>query len=379
MWVADLEAIADPPPVVTIIPIFWGLRFFDLQSGWTSSQHILLVAALFPGITYEVPNMTPFEKRRSPFTKRMIEEMQIRGLANSTIDSYSYHVDRFASFIGKRPENASQEEIRNFQLWMKNELKCSWSQFNQAVSALRWFFTYVYKRDWSVRMIPFGHVPKKLPNVLSYDEVCRLLECVTHPKHHAALATMYAAGLRVRETTHLMIHDIDSSRMMIKIVQGKGGKDRYVPLSPKLLETLRAYYKIEKSKLYLFPGKTRDVPLHPAVLQDVCKMAAAQAKINKRVTPHTLRHSYATGLLEAGVDLMAISKLLGHRNFTTTMIYLHCRIQHLESTPSPYDWLPVRQCPKWIDPCIETHESNKAQQKKQNPSEPKPPNSHQDG
>lgn len=281
--------------------------------------------------------------------------MQIRGLADSTIDSYSYHVDRFASFIGKKPENANQEEIRNFQLWMKNELQSSWSQFNQAVSALRWFYTFVYKRDWTVRMIPFGHVPKKLPNVLGYDEVCRLLQCVQNPKHHAALATMYAAGLRVRETTQLKIHDIDSARMMIKIVQGKGGKDRYVPLSPKLLTTLREYYRINKPSEYLFPGKTPDTPLHSAVLQDTCKLASAEAKLNKRVTPHTLRHSYATGLLEAGVDLMAISKLLGHSSFTTTMVYLHCRKQHLDSTPSPYDWLPVRQCPKWVDPMLESN------------------------
>lgn len=303
--------------------------------------------------------MTPFENRRSPFTKRFIEEMQRRGMADSTINSYSYHLDRFASFIGKKPENATTEDVRNFQLWIKNELKSSWSQFNQAVSALRWFFTHVYPRKWSVRMIPFGHVPKKLPDCLSVQEVDRLIQCVKVPKHRVALITMYAAGLRVAEALRLKISDIDSGRMLLKVVAGKGGKDRYVPISPKLLEELRNYWKIDKPSDYLFPGKTPDVPLHSAVVQIACRLAAAEAKINKKVTPHTMRHSYATGLLEAGVDLMAISKLLGHSSFTTTMVYLHCRKPHLDSTPSPIDWLPVRQCPKWVDPAIEMEQAKK--------------------
>jgi site-specific recombinase XerD len=165
--------------------------------------------------------------------------------------------------------------------------------------------------------------------------------------------TLYAAGLRLAEATHLKLPDIDSQRMQLKINGGKGGKDRYVPLSPRLLEELRTYWKLDRPTNYLFPGKTPDVPLSGATIQKACKLAAAQARITKHVTPHTLRHSFATALLEAGVDLMAISKLLGHSSFVTTMIYLHCRRQHLNSAPSPIDWLPVRQCPRWVDPSLQ--------------------------
>ena len=168
------------------------------------------------------------------------------------------------------------------------------------------------------------------------------------------LLTLYAAGLRLAEATHLKLPDIDSQRMQLKVNGGKGNKDRYVPISPRLLEELRTYWKIARPSNYLFPGKTPDTPLSGATIQKACKLAAAQARITKTVTPHTLRHSFATALLEAGVDLMAISKLLGHSSFVTTMIYLHCRRQHFNATPSPIDWLPVRQCPRWVDPSLQT-------------------------
>lgn len=199
-------------------------------------------------------------------------------------------------------------------------------------------------------MIPFGKRPKQLPTVLGQQEVHDLIQCVEMPKHRAVLVTLYAAGLRLAEATHLRIPDVDSERMQLKVVGGKGGRDRYVPISPRLLTELRYYWKAARPSHYLFPGKTADVPLSSATIQKVCKLAAAQARISKRVSPHTLRHSYATGLLEAGVDLMMISKLLGHRSFLTTMIYLHCRQPHLDQAPSPLDWLPTRQCPRWEDP-----------------------------
>jgi site-specific recombinase XerD len=176
------------------------------------------------------------------------------------------------------------------------------------------------------------------------------------------LLTLYAAGLRLAEATHLKLPDIDSQRMQLKINGGKGGKDRYVPISPRLLEELRTYWKISRPSNYLFPGKTPDTPLSGATVQKACKLAAAQARITKRVTPHTLRHSYATGLLEAGVDLMAISKLLGHSSFLTTMIYLHCRRQHFNAAPSPIDWLPTRQCPRWVDPTLQTPQQTPPEQ-----------------
>ncbi len=285
--------------------------------------------------------------------KRMAEDMLLRNMAIRTIDSYTYHVSRFSKHIGKLPEDLGPEEIREYQLWMIQEKKCSWSSFNQAVCGLRFLYTYTLPRPWVVQMIPFGNRPKKLPVVLGQEEVHRLIECVTVPKHRAVLLTLYAAGLRLSEATNLKLPDIDSERMQLRIIQAKGHKDRYVPISPRLLGELRDYWKIVKPTIYLFPGKTDDVPLSGATIQRTCKMATAQAHIKKIVTPHTLRHSFATGLLEAGVDLMAISKLLGHSSFTTTMIYLHCRREHLGSTPSPIDWLPARQCPRWIDPSLQ--------------------------
>ncbi len=303
--------------------------------------------------------MTPFSNRIYPATKRMAEDMLIRNMAHTTIDSYTYHVDRFAKHYGKNPEDLGPEQIREFQLWMIQEKKCSWSSFNQAVCGLRFLYTFTLPRPWVVQMIPFGNRPKKLPVVLGQSEVHRLIECVTHPKHRAVLLTLYAAGLRLSEATNLKLPDIDSERMQLRIIQAKGNKDRYVPLSPRLLGELRAYWKHDRPKNFLFPGKTDNVPLSGATIQKACKLATASAHIRKLVTPHTLRHSFATGLLEAGVDLMAISKLLGHSSFTTTMIYLHCRKQHLDSTPSPIDWLPARQCPKWVDPSLQLPSESK--------------------
>ena len=306
--------------------------------------------------------MTPYHKRTTPITKRMAEDMLVRNLAARTIDSYTYHVDRFAKHFGKLPEDLGPEQIREFQLWMIQVNESSWSQFNQAVCALRFLYTVTIARDWSVQMIPFGKRPKKLPTVLGQEEVHDLIQCATNPKHRAVLLTLYAAGLRLAEATNLKLSDIDSGRMQLKINGGKGGKDRYVPISPRLLEELRNYWKLDRPAVYLFPGKTADVPLSGATVQKACKLATALARINKNVTPHTLRHSYATGLLEAGVDLMAISKLLGHSSFITTMIYLHCRRQHLGQSPSPLDWLPTRQCPRWVDPTLQAppspHEPN---------------------
>lgn len=321
--------------------------------------------------------MTPYRKRVNAATQRMAEDMLLRNMAIRTIDSYTYHVDRFSKHFGKLPEDLGPEQIREFQLWMIQEKKCSWSSFNQAVCGLRFLYTYTLPREWVVKMIPFGNRPKKLPVVLGQEEVHRLIQCVTNPKHRAVLLTLYAAGLRLSEATGLKLPDIDSERMQLKINQAKGHKDRYVPLSPRLLEELRAYWKLDRPTQYLFPGKTDDVPLSGATIQKACKLAAASASIKKLVTPHTLRHSFATGLLEAGVDLMAISKLLGHSSFTTTMIYLHCRKQHLGSTPSPIDWLPARQCPRWIDPSLqkpgssETPTPEQQDPEQQGPEQPK--------
>ncbi len=201
-----------------------------------------------------------------------------------------------------------------------------------------------------IRHIPFGKRPKRLPVVLSDQEASRLIECVPYLKHQMVLLTCYAAGLRVSEATHLRIEDLDGPRTQIRVTSGEGRKERRVPASPRLLTALREYWKIHRPSNYLFPGKSLDVPLSSATVQKACKLAVALAGIKKSgVTPHTLRHSFATGLLEAGVDLLTISKLLGHSSFITTMIYLHVRRQHFDRSPSPIDWLPVRQCPQWAE------------------------------
>jgi site-specific recombinase XerD len=294
--------------------------------------------------------MTPWQKRATGLIRRMAEDMQLRNFSPKTIDAYTYHVGRFGEFLGSSPEHATPEDVRSFQLHLINERKVGWSSFNQAVCGLRFLYRTTYPRDWAVSMVPFGKKPKTLPAVLSGQEVTRLLSCVKSLKHRTFLLTLYAAGLRLSEAAALTIADIDSQRMQLRVASGKGAKERLVPLSPRLLEALRHYWKEVRSPKYLFPGKTFDVPLSPTTIQKTCKAAVQKAGILKAVTPHTLRHSYATGLLEAGVDLLAISRLLGHKSFSTTMIYLHVRRTHLGSTPSPIDWLPVRQLPGWAIP-----------------------------
>jgi len=294
--------------------------------------------------------MTPYERRMNPYIQRMSEDMQLRNLKPSTIDSYTYHVDKFCSYFGKSADQLGLEEIREYQIYLVQQKKASWSSFNQAVCALRFLYEVSLAKPWSVRHIPFGKRPKTLPTVLSDLEAARLIECIHHPKHRAVLLLCYAAGLRLAEATHLRVADIDGHRAQILVACGKGSKARCVPASPRLLDELRRYWKIQRPPNYLFPGKTADTPLSATTIQKACKLAAARARILKPTTPHTLRHSYATSMLEAGVDLLTISKLLGHASFVTTMIYLHVRRQHFERSPSPIDWLPVRQCPQWADP-----------------------------
>jgi site-specific recombinase XerD len=294
--------------------------------------------------------MTPWQNRATDLTRRMADDMKVRNYSQRTIDAYTYHLGRFAEFLGRSPLEATAEDVRSFQLHMIEVRKIQWSTFNQAVSGLRFFFKTTAPSPWHVDMIPFGKRPKKLPAVLSGEEVNRLLSCVKCHKHRTFLLVQYAAGMRLSEAAHLKISDIDSQRMQLRIGCGKGQKTRIVPMSPRLLHELREYWKVYQPPVYLFPGRTSDVPLQPTTIQKMFKVAAKEAGILKDVTPHTLRHSYATGLLEAGVDLLAISRLLGHASFSTTMKYLHVRTLHLGSTPSPIDWLPIRQLPGWMQP-----------------------------
>ena len=301
--------------------------------------------------------MTPYRKPLHPLVQRMAEDMTIRNLSPRTIDAYTWHVDKFCQHFGKQPDQLGPEEIRQYQLYLVHDKKASWSSFNQAVCGLRFLYQVTLRRPYAVEHIPFGKKPKKLPTVLGDEEVTGLLACLRNHKYRSVLTACYAAGRRFSEATHLKAEHLDSQRMQIR-VHGKGNKERLVPLSPRLLKELRAYWKATRPCNYLFPGRTPDAPLSGTMIQKACKQAAANAKINKVVTPHTLRHSFATALLEAGVDLLTIGSLLGHKSFTTTMIYLHVRRPHLGRSPSPLDWLPIRQCPKWVDPQSPTETNN---------------------
>jgi site-specific recombinase XerD len=286
----------------------------------------------------------------TPLRQRMQQDMQIRNLAPSTIDTYIYHVRCFAKYFGKSPDLLGPEHVRDYQVHLVENKKASWSSFNQAVCALRFLYRITLPREWPVTMIPFGKKPKILPTVLALDEVQRLLACTYPLKHRTILTTLYATGLRLEEALHLLVTDVDSTRMLLRVACGKGAKERFVPFSPRLLNTLRDYWKKLRPFQWLFPGRKPDKPLSASAVQRGCERSVREAGIQKHVTPHTLRHSYATGLLEAGVDLLTISRLLGHRSFSTTLIYLHVRRPHLASVPSPLDWLPVNQCPKSVEP-----------------------------
>ena len=294
--------------------------------------------------------MTPHQNRLCPLTKRLAEDMKIRNLAQATIDAYTYHARRFADFSQKPLDRATPEDVRRFQLYLIEEKKVAYSSFNQAVCAIRFLYTHTIRVPWPVTMVPFGKRPKTLPTVLSRAEVDRLLQCTPNLKHRTFLMALYAAGLRLSEASHLRSADIDSDRMLLNVASGKGAKQRQVPLSPRLLEALRAYWRKYRPADFLFPGKTPHKPYAQTSIQKAIKASAKRAGISKRVHPHVLRHSWATGMLEAGVDLLTISRLLGHKSFTTTMVYLHCRRENLNSLPSPLDWLPVRQLPTYQPP-----------------------------
>lgn len=270
--------------------------------------------------------------------QKMIDDMRIRNFSPNTIRNYVLQVQKVAKHFWKSPERLGPEEVRNYLVSLVNQ-KVSWSTFIQTVCGLRFLYETTLRRKWMVEHIPFPKGEKKLPTVLSRSEVLAMFESTTNLKHRTILTTAYATGPRVSELCKLQGSDIDSKRMVILIRQGKGRKDRQVMLSPKLLVLLREYWKEYKLESWLFPGRDRSSSIAPATVQKITREAARRAKISKRVTPHTLRHSFATHLLEAGIDLRTIQMLLGHRSLETTAIYLHVAAQAIQSTPSPIDLL----------------------------------------
>ncbi len=275
----------------------------------------------------------------SVLRQRMIDDMTVRNLSPRTREIYVYQVAKFAKHFGRSPELLGPEEIRTYQLYLIHERHVSWAYFNQTVCGLRFLYRVTLGKDWVVKHLPFPKKPKKLPVVLSLDEIAQFFRAVTNIKHRAILTTAYSAGLRTSEVTRLRIRDIDSKRMVIHVQQGKGRKDRYVMLSPILVELLRAYWNVERPSHWLFPGQAPDQPISLSAVQDACRQAGIDAGLSKCVTVRALRHSFATHLLEAGTNVRTIQILLGHRSLQTTARYTHVSAETIHSTVSPLDLL----------------------------------------
>jgi integrase/recombinase XerD len=249
------------------------------------------------------------DKPISPLRQRMIDDMTARRFSEATRKDYVRHVRTFAAFLGRSPDTATSDDLRRFQLHMAQQQVSPWS-INAAVAALRFFFTVTLERPDLVRPLRLVNEPRKAPVVLSQEEVARLLEPAPGLKYKAALSVAYGAGLRVSEVAHLKVSDIDSERMTLRVEQGKGQRDRYVMLSPQLLELLRDWWRAARPQVWLFPGQNPINPMTPRQLNRAVTAAKDLAGIAKRVSPHTLRHSFATHLLEQGVDIRVIQVLL---------------------------------------------------------------------
>jgi integrase/recombinase XerD len=272
--------------------------------------------------------------------QRMTEDLRLRNRSPRTIKTYIACIAHFARHFHKSPELLGPEEIRQYQVYLVEQRRVSWSYFNQTVCALRFLYRHTLGRDWAVAHIPFPRQPKKLPVVLSQAEVIRFLEAIRTIKFRAVLMTAYAAGLRLSEVTHLQVLDIDSQRMVIRVRQGKGQKDRYVMLSPTLLAVLRLYWRAERPATWLFPSKGKpEQPLSHSMVQRACHQAGVDAGLTKRVTVRSLRHSFATHLLEAGTNIRVIQTLLGHSHVSTTQVYTYVSNQTVRATESPLELL----------------------------------------
>ncbi len=280
----------------------------------------------------------------SPLRRRMTEDMTVRNLSPATQRSYISAVSKFSRFFGRSPDQLSLEDVRTFQVHLVAK-GISWPGLNQIVCALRFFYGVTLRRDEIPERISYARQPRKLPEVLSAGEVVRFLEAVPSLRTRVALTTAYAAGLRASEAVSLKVANIDSGRMVIRVQQGKGGKDRYVMLSAQLLGILRTYWRLARPKDWLFPGRDPTNPIEVNVLHAACRSACAASGLTKRVTVHTLRHSFATHLLESGTDIRIIQVLLGHSNLSSTARYTHVSSGLIRQTDSPLDRLTIEVVP----------------------------------
>jgi integrase/recombinase XerD len=277
--------------------------------------------------------------------RMMLEELQRRNYSTKTIPYYLQAVADFARHFGRSPDKLGLNELRSYQAYLLRDRKLAVGTVVGLVAALRFFFNRTLKRHLPPTDIPYPKHARRLPAILTVEEVGRLIDSARNLLDRTLLMVLYSTGMRNFELRQLQVKDIDSKSMLIHIQHGKGGRDRYVPLSPKLLETLREYWRWMKPKTWLFPGTVHnwraDKPLTPKVVWDACQFAARRAGIKKRVYAHLLRHSYATHLLEAGADLRTIQLLLGHVRLEHTAVYLHLSRRHLQAFPSPLDTLQV--------------------------------------
>jgi site-specific recombinase XerD len=253
----------------------------------------------------------------------MIEDLKIRNYSPRTIDAYVRCVGQYSRHFGRSPDQLGRDHIRSYQLYLVEQKKASWPLFNQSVCALRFFYQVTLGRDSIIDHIPYPRGERKLPDVLSPKELSTFFQAVQNLKHRTVFMTMYGSGLRISEALGLFLQDVDSERMQLRIRQGKGNKDRYGLLSQSTLEVLRRYWQQYQPSLYLFPGKKPDRPLAARSMQRVCRAARIKAGMKKQVTTHSMRHCFATHLLETGVDLKTIQMLMGHRCIKTTAFYLH--------------------------------------------------------
>lgn len=278
--------------------------------------------------------------------KRMLEELQRRNYSASTARGYIIAVKQFAEYFGKSPDQLGAEHLRRFQLYLLQEKKLAPGTVEMRMSALRFFFKKtLQRRDVRFDDLPFPKTPRRLPTVLSPEEITRLIEASTNLTHRTMRMLLYGTGMRRTEVSLLKVSDIDSQRMMIHIRQGKGSRDRDVPLSPKLLEALREYWRWKKPQIYLFPSTSGHRGVETAISDKMVwyavKEAARRSGLSKRVGPHSFRHSFATELLETGTDLRTIQLLLGHARLEDTTVYLHLSRRHLEAVTNPFDQLSI--------------------------------------
>ena len=278
------------------------------------------------------------DKPISPLRQRLIDDMTARRYSEKVQKAYVRHVRTFAAFLGRSPDTATSDDLRRFQLHLAQQ-QISPGSINAAIAALRFFFTVTLPD--LVRPLTIVNEPRKAPVVLSQEEVARLLEAAPGLKYKAALSVAYGAGLRVSEVANLKVSDIDSERMTLRVEQGKGQRDRYVMLSPQLLGLLRDWWRAARPQVWLFPGQNPINPMTPRQLNRAVHAAKDLAGISKRVSPHTLRHSFATHLLEQGVDIRVIQVLLGHAKLETTALYTRVAVNTVRDVKSPLERLGV--------------------------------------